>query len=362
MFPGDVPEREQATIVYSGTKNARMVGARDWQSRRAPSTQVVRKAYTNARAHDININQGSQLRAETEKLLSDGGRYPGDSMYDDLTRFLRSKDLTINFNAHVWFSTPNNYQSYIQMYEKAINKETGEMLLSDADPLNPALDRVMADTHATFPAQWHGPERSSPYNRGLNPRFVGKEQRIMGRMHTGEMVGAGSNQQGHSQYKGSNKLFNPKTKQVFAALNYGSRPHGSSTTYGMSYFQLKQDFKVNAIYFAGDTFLMQGASAQVSYQMLGAIYSKATPTLRNQIWNTWLYNMRLGDLNAADPMDLLLEAHIFDEVRFSDIFTMVLCPRYGDGTEYDGDTQIRVKANAQDFCARWGIQHFLWNA
>jgi hypothetical protein len=72
--------------------------------------------------------------------------------------------------------------------------------------------------------------------------------------------------------------------------------------------------------------------------------------------------MRLGDLNAADPMDLLLEAHIFDEVRFSDIFTMVLCPRYGDGTEYDGDTQIRVKANAQDFCARWGIQHFLWNA
>jgi hypothetical protein len=79
MFPGDVPEREQATIVYSGTKNARMVGARDWQSRRAPSTQIVRKAYTNARAHDININQGSQLRAETEKLLSDGGRYPGDS-------------------------------------------------------------------------------------------------------------------------------------------------------------------------------------------------------------------------------------------------------------------------------------------
>ena len=195
-----------------------MVGARGWQSQRAPSTQVVRKAYTNARAHDININQGNQLRAETVKLLSDGGQYPGDIMYDDLSQFLQSKDLTINFNADVWFSTPNNYQSYIQMYEKAINKETGEMLLSDADPLNPALGRVMADTHATFPAHWHGPERSSPYNRGLNPRFQGKGQRIMGRMHTGEMVEAGSNQQGHTQFRGSNKLFNPKTKQVFAGL------------------------------------------------------------------------------------------------------------------------------------------------
>lgn len=52
----------------------------------------------------------------------------------------------------------------------------------------------------------------------------------------------------NEELEASNPYFNPWSKQIFAALNYGRRPHGATVTYGRSYLVLNLKFKTNAIY------------------------------------------------------------------------------------------------------------------
>ena len=332
-----------------------------WQ--KALPGQSVQKAYTNSRTHVINTVMGAGMRAQTELEL--GGGDPAAAYYDRLTRELQTRDLTINLNARAWFLQPNHYESYAQMYERAIDKKTGEMILTDT-AVNKATDRAYIDDNVTFPQDWRKPSQPSvpvPNPRipikflpkgptrvggggGLDPRFKPSTDRIMGRMMTGDLVES-KNAQGQSQYKSSNKLFNPKTKQVFAALNYGRRPHGSSTYYGMSHFVLNPDLKVNAIYFPRDTFYGVGSHHQVSYQTLGAIYLHADDNMRQAIWDACMNNYQFPD---TDEGEYLLEAHIFESMRFTSMSELHLYIR-----DLDPRETITILQNANNFCQKWKI-------
>jgi hypothetical protein len=327
-----------------------------------PSAPVVQHHYVNARTHDINTQFADKYKTATmvefEKDLasrlkgvskSKKSAYCADA-YDHLTRVLQSRDLTINLKAASWFSKENPYESYAQMYERAT--AGGRMILDDSDALNPAEIRVAADDRVTFPTQWAGAQ--SPGQRGLAPGTQ-SPQAIMSRMMAGKkLVPIGGNTKGLLNpvpktggttlgYESPNIRFNPKTKQVFAALNYGRRPHGSSTQYGMSYLILNKKFKVDALYYPEDTFYLPGTDFQVSYQTLGAIYLKAKPGMRQAIVGSCFDGIRLPD--TADGQ-LLMEAHIFQEVRFADGVSELKLEPCNPG----------IMRHAKIFCDKWGIQ------
>jgi len=344
-------------IINSGTQNQQLVPSKTWE--KALPCESVQHAYTNARTHNLNTVQGPGLRAQTEAQL--GGGPDATAWYDQFTRTLQARDLTINLQARGWFLTPNLYDSYAQMYERAIDKASGEMILTDT-AVNKATDRAFVDDNVTFPQGWKGPKPpSTPFampripikflpqhptkaggKGGLDPRFKPSNERIMGRMMTGDLK-----QVEPGKFKSSNKLFNPKTKQVFAALNYGKRPHGSNTYYGMSHFVLKSEYKSNAIYFPRDTFYGVGSHHQVSYQTLAPTYLHANDNMRQAIWDACVNNMVFPD---TDDGEYLLEAHIFEKMRFTAMSELFL---------YTGDLDPAEKStvitNAENFCIKWGI-------
>jgi hypothetical protein len=160
-------------------------------------------------------------------------------------------------------------------------------------------------------------------------------------------------------YTSKNPKFNPKSKQVFAALNYGRRPHGSSTQYGWSYFVLNPDLKVDAVYFPGDTFYIPGAGDQATYQALGKLYLNAVKgELRKLLMDSCLEGMQLKDTHEAAD---LVEAHIFQEVRFATCMEELRLaiepppkqPKPDDPPPVDPSIII---ANAEKFCTKWGIK------
>jgi hypothetical protein len=165
------------------------------------------------------------------------------------------------------------------------------------------------------------------------------------------------------EFVASNLQFDPHTKQVFAALNYGRRFHGSSTQYGHSYLVLDNKFKTNALYLAGDTFLanqgfLNTAKHQVSYQLLAGLLCK---TLNNQKLREDLIKSCLHDTTLPDTQDehLLVEAHLFEKVVFRGNITD-LCisfkdrPKDAGGNEQDwtGDLVTRVRSNAKKFATK----------
>ena len=149
---------------------------------------------------------------------------------------------------------------------------------------------------------------------------------------------------GSTAYTSENQKFDPRTKQVIAALNYGKRVHGSCVYYGESYLLLKPNLKRDAIYFAGDTFGCQGAHEQASYDYLATLYLHAKPGLRQLLVATCLYKSSMTD--TADAGDLV-EAHIFSTVYFSrDVVALYL----------KSTTDRNVLANAKKFCNKRGIK------
>lgn len=328
-----------------------------------PSAGLIQQHYVNARVNEINRQHGGQYKAETvQALLNDPLLRPRlkgythakklafcEDAYRRLTRDLQSRDLTINLKSASWFTTENPYDSYAQMYERAT--KGGRMILDDSDPLNPAKVRSAADDRVTFPTQWAG--AAAPAQRGLRPG-VQSPQRIMGRMMAGKtLVRFGGDTTGYLNpvpntgetqgYESPNVRFDPKTKQVFAALNYGRRPHGSSTQYGKSYLVLKSNLKVDAVYFPGDTFYLSGADQQVSYQTLGAVFLKAKEMMREEIVKSCFDGVRLPD---TDSGAYLMEAHIFQQVKFAtDVEELRLEP-----------SAPGIMRNAKIFCQKWGIK------
>jgi len=59
------------------------------------------------------------------------------------------------------------------------------------------------------------------------------------------------------------------------------------------------------------------ADDQISFDLLGAIYAKASPQLRLDIYKSCLLNARLPDAPASSELQLLLEAHLFEPLYFS---------------------------------------------
>ncbi|MDE3186356.1 MAG: hypothetical protein KGM96_02380 [Acidobacteriota bacterium] len=331
-----------------------------------PSAKVVQHHYVNARAHEINKGQGSKLRSDTIAAFRNhpilAARFKGysgakkdafcEDAYERFTAILQSRDLTINFEAAKWFSQENTRDSYKQMYAGGIGDD-GVMLLKDGAKGNFADVRVAADDRVTFPTQWQNVQ--PPAHRGLRPGLQSGDQ-IQKRMLAGAKIEAfvpgqiakaqitpATNAKGDKGYHSPNKYFNPHSKQVFSAVNYGRRPNGSSTYYGNSYLLLNPKLKVDALYYSGDTFQVASADAQVSYKTLGAIFLKSTDHMRKLLIDSCFDNMRLPNTAHASE---LLEAPIFQEVRFAtEVAELHLEP-----------SPPGIMLNAKRFCAKWGIK------
>lgn len=363
--------------VYAGTENQRDVAGSTWK--KELPCRAVQHHFVNTRTRELNA-EWDKLREEAIEIFKTDtqfapklrGRSKEDidwfcyDAYNHLTAVLQSRDLTINLKARSWFLTENRYDSYAQMYEKAVDKTTGEMILDDSDKKNPANVRAETDDKVTFPTGWQG-AGVNPSQRGLTPRFQPSPQRIMGRMYTGDLRKTPVTPK-VNQYRSENALFNPKTKQVFAALDYGRRPHGASIFYGKSYFVLEPSLKVNALYFPADTFCLENADMQVSYQTLGAILVKAHKRQNRAMINclvaACLNKMRLPD--TTDPGDLL-EAHIFEKLTFQGNMKELhvsLDPNdvKEEDAGIDAGERLRdmraIRRNAQTFCNKWGISYF----
>lgn len=355
------------------------VSGSTWQA--GSNTRAVQHAFVNARVSEINRHAITKLFKPTLALLKQS--VPAlkkaspekiEAAFFTMTERLQSAQLTINLMAPNWFLTPNNYDSYAQMYERAV--KAGQMKLNDSDPKNPAEMRVVADEKATFPKALvevdyklgamgakmtrHDVKAtpSSGPSRGLAPRGRGIGDAVQ-RMTPGALV------QNAGEYTASNMRFDPRTRQVFAALNYGRRPHGSCTDYGHSYLVLSDKFKRDAIYFGGDTFgVFEGkavsADDQISYDLLGAVYLKANASLRSDLQQSCLTG---GSLKDTADKDLLLEAHLFEGVKFSG-GTVALCLSAKDHVKdasgakrpLTGDEWLTIQTNARAFAKKHGIK------
>ncbi|MDD4880027.1 MAG: hypothetical protein PHX10_00475 [Gallionellaceae bacterium] len=318
-----------------------------WKPAQGPSAGLVQQHFVAARLEQL-YRRDKSLEKNLSEILS---RHPllasqklkGDKwlqVYDKITSSLQKADLTINFEADSWFKQENKYDSYSQMYERAVGAD-GKVFLKD-DKQNPADMRARTDDKVTFPAM--APGGSPTPQRGLMPGRQG-QQPIESQMKFGDFTKKTAVQSDGTTKKGvvsNNPHFNPKTKQVFAALNYGRRPRGSCIGYGASHMVLNPKFKLNALYFGGDTFFIErhGAKAQAAYHTLGAVIACAFPDLVTDILKSCYQGATLPDTSAAT---LLLEGHLFAPLTFSgNLSTIYLSARPGSV----------VATNAKKFAAK----------
>ena len=327
-----------------------------------PSTEGCQHAYVNARAHKINRRSGQAQAATIALFRTDpifAARLKGYSgakkdafcaeAYDLFTRTLQSRDLTINFEAAKWFTTENNYTSYTQMYERAISKTDGKMLLQD-DPKtgNFAEFRAAADDRITLPAEWAAtplPQRGlAPAPQRLAERMMAGSKFVQKQKQTnvGNLTPVQNPDGTVAGYHSPNAKFDPKSKQVFSALNYGRRPHGSSIYYGESYIVLNPKYKKDALYYSGDTYSIDSPASQVTYQTLGSIFEKAKPDMRKLLVASCFDGIRLEDTKEAHD---LMEAHIFQPLLFAD----------GLAAIHVESTSPVVIDNAKKFARKWNI-------
>lgn len=274
----------------------------------------------------------------------------------NITYKLQTAELTINFKAASYFSAPNDWRTYRQMYDMAlqdVKQADGgtkrEMRLT-GNALNPATTRDAADTKVTF-----GANIKTPQMQGA-ARF----------MQTGGLKDVSNGAAGGPVYTANNAHFNPRARQLFAGLNYGRRPHGSSTQYGLSHFVLQDGFKTNAIYYAGDTFYVTDANARVTYGMLFALVLHASDNLTKAILDSCYRQTSLKDTSNGDE---LVEAHIFDEIQFAkdikemrvsnnDIINETGSLMLSGKVSMEDLPKLRedIKKNARDFASRNNIK------
>lgn len=337
-----------------------------------PNANLVRQQYVNARVHELARTQDSleektiellshepTLAAQVKGKTSDEKRKFFEQIYYRLTYSLQQYPLTINFIGYSWFSKENNSETYGQCYERAMDQKTGRMALRQGLAKRAGVDDVV-----TFPQAWETKPELKRTGPGLMPGAQQSGNSILQYMKAGRTVNKSdlhergfwkrdaafeANLQetspGSKQFDSPNKSFNPKTKQVFAALNYGYRPHGAVVQYGQDHIVLDDRFKVDALYYPHDTYDFDAClDQQVSYDMLGVIYLKAKVDMRQQLLQTCINNMRLTD-NTANNANLLLEAHLFADVRFrEDVTEMVVT--------FDG----KPLENAKRFCDKNSIR------
>jgi len=305
--------------------------ANPWLAKMTPSAHIVQKQYVDLRMEELQVSRipGRQTALATlEQYLLDRldptkkrKNIPPKELlriYHEIERNLQSAELTINFHSDVWFTNENPYDTYTQMYERAM--EGNRMVLRDAG-LNSAEARALADNQITFPSDWQDTQTTT--GRGLSP---GRQRagRLMRQMDTGDLVPRAP---GEKAFYASNRHFNPKTKQIFLGLNYGRRPHGSARNFGWSYFVLRNKLKPRCIFYAGDTFMQlhQGTHAgnlQVPYGNLGALFGQSQGgdfMLRDAIFKSCYEGKALPDPDDQGWCKFyLVEAHHFGELNFRD--------------------------------------------
>jgi hypothetical protein len=276
------------------------------------------------------------------------------AVFDQMTARLQSADLTINFKASSWFLTPNDYDSYAQMYERAVRTvnvpgqaPTQQMRLKNT-PGNDAVTRAQVDDTVTFRAEFKQADGS------FKPGYSGLG-RVMG---TGGLVAPTVDAQ-PGEWVAQNPHFNPQSKQVFAAVNYGRRLHGSCTYYGKSFMTLNPKFKAKALYFAGDTFgvnyrLRVGSDDHIPYPYLGAVYARANPLLQTALRDSCLKNLTLADTSEAMH---LVEAHLFEPLYFpGNIQAIYISAMDKINGGMTGDDWNAIQTNSRAFAAKHGAQ------
>jgi hypothetical protein len=319
--------------------------------------KVVQHHYVRAQIHTIEAN-AEPLIGETLNALRGRPNFGNLSdnhlnlAYQRMTTSLQKAEICINFKASKWFMEPNNYDSYTQMYERGVRninapgeKPNPEMRLADNE-INNAKMRVLADDMVTFP-----PHMRAGGNNMYQPidRKFGGIGRVM-------VPGTMEKVEGRDEYRSTNPHFNPKAKQVFAALNYGRRPHGASTGYRNSRLVLEPKLMTNMIFFACDTFYYRtenvSAEHQICFSLLGAIYGKASPTLREELFKACLGNLLLPD--TADS-HLLVEGHLFEPLTFAGNIQAMYVSRLDEKTSAPlaNGPWATIKANATKFLEKF---------
>ncbi len=277
-----------------------------------------------------------------------------------LQNLAKQAPLTIGFKAPSWFGTGAGFDEYITMWDR---HTTDAALTANQDPKNPAHVRAKADRHALYGQFADG--KSQVGAAGLALPHVKK---------TGGTTAPATLHYSHNH---SPAPGGAADSQVFAALNYGRRPHGANTEYGKSVFELDDGFKKDAIYFAMDTFTPvstgSGVKAkadrsklyQVSFNTFGGAILLAT---RSQYLGnpspTHLANSKaliadlLSSARNGNPRPdsaenhLLIEAHIFRRVRMIPAqVRAVHLSRSECGTQLKA-----IQANATQFSHRTKIQ------
>lgn len=286
-------------------------------------------------------------------------------VYDRLIGHLQGCDLTINLEAANWFGGgPNNYQTYATTYQKNMVTTAGgkQALKTQKDATGKVTEdadvRMYADEKVTLPDNWRSASLLHPQRRRLAKAMSTTKGSYVADLKKADLQG---DQEG---FEVNNRRFNPNAKQVFAALNYGRRVHGASVNYGYSHLILKPALKRNAIYFPADTFSVaafakDATRQQCTYETLGAVLAYCDPGMARDIWNAGYKNQRCED--TAEAL-MLLEAHVFDEVRIDrDVEALVLARRTKD-TEIDAQVWETVKTNAREWARRNNVRLLLLSA
>jgi len=342
--------------------------ATPWVAKSNPSAQLVQQQYVELRLEELEANRKLGRKAALDiveaYLLA---RLPPDKkhkkipfkqllrVYNEIERNLQSADLTINFKCETWFTDENPYDTYTQMYERAV---VGNRMVLRSTEMDDAASRGNVDNQITFPKSWKGAE--TPVQRGLRPGPQGAD-RVMKQMDTGPLMSAGSDEKGNEGFYAGNPHFNPHAKQVFLGLNYGRRPHGSAPNFGFSYFVLKSELKAKCLFYAQDTYLQlnKGADAdalQVPYDNLGALLAaNGDAHLREAIFASCYEGRMLDDEIKTLCKYFLLEAHHFGDLKFRKHGDyMVISP---EGISKP-DLWPRIVANARKFAAKNNITLF----
>jgi hypothetical protein len=355
--PAPQPFQPQA-ILTSGVPQLPALPNRAWAAAPNPNAQHVQRQYVDQRIEELDAQYPKDKRAtflvirEYLKNTLNLGKIAYvrgselERVYLEIERNLQSAALTVNFQAPSWFMQPNPYDTYTQMYERAV--ANGQMVLKSVGS-NRADARAEIDNQVTFPDAWNKVKSSA--QRGLAPGRQSPD-RIMNQMNTGQMINRGDD-----TFLAANKNFNPVAKQVFLALNYGRRPHGAATQYGMSYFILKSDLKTRCMYYGGDTFNHYKSTAhagqvQVPYYNLATVLGKSQKKLQKAIFESCYEGRTQADLSGINGPDYLLEAHHFGELNFREhVERLVVTP---EGRETP-EEWAAILANAQAFAQRLGI-------
>ena len=322
-------------------------GGRLFRKVTGPSAGLVQQHYVESRQEELyRRNEG--VEAELAELLQ--GQIKGLTeknwlqAYHKIQKNLQAADLTINFNAESWFAKPNTYRTYSQMYERSEVGSDGKIVLK-SDKYNSAADRARIDDVVTFPPQTGG---QKPVRRGPVPEHQSMP-RIQAQMGFGAPVLVNKEEKDGSVTP-SNSRFNAKTKQVFCALNYGRRAHGSSTYYGRSFLVWNDKFKVNSMYFPNDTFAEgdSGTQKQTAYGTLATLLKWSKKYILEDIIISCFHGNKLADTD--DPLRLL-EAHVFEEMPFKNNLKAVHL--------YKAMSTPTVINNAKAFAAEHGAKLIL---